>query len=150
MCASLPATKKFFAVYAPKILGSRMPSKSKQSPDGSSREGTDVEMGVMEILPRPGSVAKRESRSMGDVRISVRRGGELTRIGSVERSISSLTASDEERSVEGSREGEVERTVSRGTMGDIESSFDEISREGVQRSESKDELVRRKDSPFPL
>jgi hypothetical protein len=147
MCASLPATKKFFAVYAPRILGSRMSSKSKQRHSGSSREGTDVEISVMEILPRPGSVAMRGSRRMEDVRYSVRRGSEMERMGSVETSRSGFGISGEERS---SKRDELERTVSRGTMSDIESSFDERERERVQRSESNDELVKRKDSPFPL
>jgi len=101
-------------------------------------------MGIVEILPRPPrEVAKRESGRVGDVGISVENGASSRGTVSVDSGLSRFGV----RGLEGLDGGEVERTVSRGTMDEIESYFDGHEHGGVQRSESKDDLVKRKNSP---
>ena len=98
----------------------------------------DVELGVVEILPRPEVCVS----TRGSTRVV----NDLVRA-SVATSRSSFHVSGEEISTSHSS-NEMQRMESRDTRADIESIFEMRSRGVVSRMDSSDELVKRMGSPF--
>ncbi|TVY83554.1 hypothetical protein LSUE1_G005195 [Lachnellula suecica] len=135
ICASLPATKKFFTVYAPKIMGSSVFLRSKQSSPGKSQSTQDdIELGIVDIIQRPDSVANRG------------KGGSEISISSFITGVANRGKGGSETSLSTFITDGLEARRSRDTIEDIEGFFETLSR-GAVRVGSRDSLVIEKSLP---